>query len=65
MTKGFYLAFTYTIVDYGVHIHQFWTPYFLAIKDINKPLVHAQFHTDWFVGVIQNQYPIAVYGVIG
>ena len=49
-------VFTYTIVDYyGVYTsfryHTFHRPIskkFLAIKDINKPLPHAKFQTDWF-----------------
>ena len=45
----------YTIVDYGVYTsfgyHTLLQPVsknFLAIKDINKPLLYAKFQTDWF-----------------
>ena len=48
-------VFTYTVVDYGVYT-SFGDPIFLRpfsksfqiIKDINKPLLHAKFRTDWF-----------------
>ena len=46
---------TYTKVDYGVYTnfgyHTSLQPIsknFLAIKDINKPLLHEKFQTDWF-----------------
>ena len=45
-------VFIYTIVDYGVYnslgYHTYLRPIsknFLAIKDINKPLLHAKFQT--------------------
>ena len=49
------MVFTYTIVDYGVYTsfghYTFLRPIsksFMAMKDINKPLLHAKFQTDLF-----------------
>ena len=52
---GQWFLLTYTIVDYGVYTsfgyHTFLRPIsksFLAIKDIIKTVLHANFQADWF-----------------
>ena len=53
MAKGFYLhhngLWCTVYTDFGYHTSlQPISKNFLAIKDINKPLLHAKFQADWF-----------------
>ena len=61
----------------GFYLHQFGISYFssanlkkpvLSLKDINKPLLHAKFQTDWFETVENRSdlksISIVVYGVM-
>ena len=47
LTPQWTMVYIYTSFGYHTFLHTI-SKNFLAIKDINKPLLHAKFQTDWF-----------------